>query len=293
MAILKKGSKGSDVKKLQIQLNKLKAKPKLAEDGIFGPKTLEAVKAFQKKAKLKPDGLVGDLTRAALAAGGKVPEKKPKLDFKNKTQRMDFEIKGSNKTIWVRQYWAYTYTTKSGASAWTSNGKKNFHKELEKVIRKAWSGKFVLSVSGTSEFAKYFKDQTFDVKFDVDPKSSGAHWAVKAVKVPKGQFNGSVVNWSKREMTLDTEDMNEIDKGGGPGVKQSGAAHEFGHALGNSKHAGASGHGDEYKNTSAYKAHKKSIMHSGMKLKKRHADHLVTELNKMIPNTQFSVKSVK
>jgi len=220
--------------------------------------------------------------------------KKPaKLDFKKKTKRMDFEICGAKATIVVRQYWAYTYTTKSGASAWTSKGKKKFHTEIEKIIHKAWCGKFILEVTGTSDFAKYVKGKKFTVYFDVDPKSSGAHWAVTAVKVPKGQFNGSVVNWSQQKMTLDTEDMNEVDKGGGPGVKQSGAGHEFGHALGNSKHAGASGHGDEYKDTSAYKAHKKSIMHSGMTLKKRHADYLVTELNKMIPDTTFAVKSVK
>ncbi len=225
--------------------------------------------------------------------GRNAAPKPDKLDFKKKTKRMDFEVLGSKKTIWVRQYWNYVYSTKNGASDWTSKEKKKFHKAIEKVIRKAWSGKFILEVSGDSDFAKYFEDKTFKVKFDVDPKSAGAHWKVNAVKVPKGCFNGSVVNWSKQEMTLDTEDMNEVDKGGGPGVKQSGAAHEFGHAVGNSKHKGASGHGDEYKKTSAYKAHKKSIMHSGMKVKKRHADYLVSELNKIIPDTRFKVKSVK
>lgn len=83
MAVLKKGSKGSDVKKLQNSLNKQKAKPPLAEDGIFGPKTLEAVKTFQKKAKLKQDGQVGELTFAALKSGGKIPEMKVE-DYKNK-----------------------------------------------------------------------------------------------------------------------------------------------------------------------------------------------------------------
>ncbi|WP_299148569.1 hypothetical protein [uncultured Tateyamaria sp.] len=214
------------------------------------------------------------------------------MDFKKKTKRMDFSVLGSKGQIWVQQFWSYNYTTKGGATAWTSKEKKDFHKEIERVIRKAWNGKFVLSVSGTSDFANYFKDKPFVVKFDIDPKTSGAHWKVTAVKVPKGKFNGSVVNWGKQEMTLDTEDTVEVNKGGGKGVKQSGAAHEFGHAIGNSKHSPA-GHGDEYKSSSAFKDHKKSIMHSGMTIKKRHADYLVIELNKMIPDTTFSVKSVK
>ncbi|MCA0872330.1 peptidoglycan-binding protein [Seohaeicola saemankumensis] len=74
MAVLKSGSKGNDVKKLQTDLNKLGAKPQLKVDGIFGPRTLEAVKAFQKKAKLKPDGQVGKLTLGAIRAGGALPE---------------------------------------------------------------------------------------------------------------------------------------------------------------------------------------------------------------------------
>jgi len=86
MAILMKGSKGGDVKKLQGSLNKQKAKPPLAEDGIFGPKTHEAVKAFQKKVKQKPDGKAGELTLATLLAGGKLPEMKVE-DYKNKTAK--------------------------------------------------------------------------------------------------------------------------------------------------------------------------------------------------------------
>lgn len=86
MAILMKGSKGSDVKKLQSSLNKQKAKPPLAEDGIFGPKTLEAVKAFQKKVDQKPDGKAGDLTLAALQFGAKLPEMKVE-DYKSKTKK--------------------------------------------------------------------------------------------------------------------------------------------------------------------------------------------------------------
>ena len=71
MAILKKGSKGPDVSKLQEALNRNGFKLKV--DGDFGKNTEDAVKKFQKKAKLKADGKVGPMTEAALKAGGPLP----------------------------------------------------------------------------------------------------------------------------------------------------------------------------------------------------------------------------
>lgn len=53
--LLKKGSKGSDVKTLQVLLH-------LKQDGIFGSLTEEAVREFQKANNLKADGIVGDAT---------------------------------------------------------------------------------------------------------------------------------------------------------------------------------------------------------------------------------------
>ena len=57
MITLKLGSKGSEVKTLQSKLN-------LQTDGIFGPITEEAVKAFQKANNLSVDGIVGEKTWA-------------------------------------------------------------------------------------------------------------------------------------------------------------------------------------------------------------------------------------
>ena len=53
--LLKIGSKGDDVKKLQSKLG-------LGADGIFGKDTEESVKSFQLKNGLSPDGLVGEGT---------------------------------------------------------------------------------------------------------------------------------------------------------------------------------------------------------------------------------------
>lgn len=282
--LVKNGSKGPDVKKLQTDLNKAKAKPKLAVDGIFGPLTEAAVRTFQKaNHPLKVDGIAGKNTWAALEAILYGPAKPSKLNYQLKTARMDFVLNGAKQQIWVRQNWDYVYQTKGKVTKWTSKEQKDFHIETEKIIRKSWGGKFVFAVSGTSDFAKYFADKPFTVFFDVDPSKKGKHWTVFAIKIPKGGSNTSKVNWSKQEITLDTEDLAPTDKGAGGGVKMDVAAHEFGHAIGQP---------DEYKKSSAYNHHKKSIMNLGNEVKKRHAQHLVDELNKMIPNTTFSVKRV-
>jgi peptidoglycan hydrolase-like protein with peptidoglycan-binding domain len=61
MPVLKKGSKGEAVKRLQQSLYQLGYDPGTV-DGIFGPKTESAVKAFQRSAGIDVDGIVGEIT---------------------------------------------------------------------------------------------------------------------------------------------------------------------------------------------------------------------------------------
>lgn len=65
--ILKLGSKGEDVKKLQLKLG-------VEPVGNFGPKTEEAVKKWQKLNGLTPDGIVGDLTWKKLFSESVTPK---------------------------------------------------------------------------------------------------------------------------------------------------------------------------------------------------------------------------
>lgn len=65
--VLKYGSTGAQVKKLQENLMKLGYScGKYGADGDFGNDTLTAVKAFQKANNLTQDGVVGPLTQAAI-----------------------------------------------------------------------------------------------------------------------------------------------------------------------------------------------------------------------------------
>ena len=59
MEVIKKGSKGESVKKLQKALG-------VTADGVFGDNTESALKKFQSKAGLTPDGVVSEKTLAAL-----------------------------------------------------------------------------------------------------------------------------------------------------------------------------------------------------------------------------------
>ena len=64
-AVLKQGSRGADVKTVQRKLKNW-GYYKGAVDGIFGAKTKEAVKYFQRKNGLVADGIVGNKTLKAL-----------------------------------------------------------------------------------------------------------------------------------------------------------------------------------------------------------------------------------
>lgn len=65
---LRVGSRGPAVTRLQ---NALRAKGyRISADGAFGPRTLAAVRAFQRSRRLAADGVVGPRTWGALGASG-------------------------------------------------------------------------------------------------------------------------------------------------------------------------------------------------------------------------------
>jgi putative chitinase len=81
--VLKLGSKGEDVKKLQSKLG-------IGADGSFGPGTEKAVKEWQSKNGLKADGIIGDASwsklfpPAAAASAAPVAESGAPLSFVGK-----------------------------------------------------------------------------------------------------------------------------------------------------------------------------------------------------------------
>jgi peptidoglycan hydrolase-like protein with peptidoglycan-binding domain len=68
LPILRKGQHAGEppVERLQLMLNFVKGVDDLDVDGIFGPKTEAAVRAFQQNGNLSVDGIVGKQTWTAL-----------------------------------------------------------------------------------------------------------------------------------------------------------------------------------------------------------------------------------
>ena len=105
MQTLKKGSKGTDVEKLQKLL-------KITIDSDFGPKTEEAVKKFQKEHKLDTDGIVGPKTWAALGVNTEPVNNSKVVDSSVIYSPTTCVTKTPNRTI---KYIAIHYT--AGASS--------------------------------------------------------------------------------------------------------------------------------------------------------------------------------
>ena len=69
------GSTGPNVRRLQIILVITKLLDISEIDGIFGPKTQDAVKSFQQGSNLTADGVVGPMTWKALPADPQTPRR--------------------------------------------------------------------------------------------------------------------------------------------------------------------------------------------------------------------------
>ena len=70
--VLHEGSRGTTVRDWQATISKLAdagkpSQPKVATDGIFGPKTKAVTQAFQRWAHITADGIVGVQTYIAAA----------------------------------------------------------------------------------------------------------------------------------------------------------------------------------------------------------------------------------
>lgn len=74
VASLKKGSKGTEVVALQARLIELGYLAAGSNDGDYGSKTADAVKAFQQVNKLKTDGVAGQETLTRLYSQDALPK---------------------------------------------------------------------------------------------------------------------------------------------------------------------------------------------------------------------------
>ena len=194
--------------------------------------------------------------------------------------------------VFLQERWQYTWAVMVPMADWTSAEKRDFHRRADLAVWAAWSNRARLGVAGTSAFARRFAAAGVPINLDIRWVTAKPHWKVTVTRVPDGFFKVSSVNWTARTISLDTNDFKtRTICRGTPKVctTQVPVAHEFGHAAGNTA---VLGRGDEYKATSPHNADQGSILHSGHTLRSRHFRTILDEMNKMIPDTTFTVRSV-
>lgn len=205
---------------------------------------------------------------------------------------MDIHIEEDRGTILIEQKWRYFWLNSLGTSSWSYSEMQDFHKKIDSLIWNNWGEYFFLKVRGTSDFARKHAKTRWDANFDIQWVLNTEHWKVNVTKYPSNHTGiiTSSVKWNAKEIILDTLDINKRKIPiGGKNYFQYPVAHEFGHTVGNSIYASNGMHGDEYYPSSPFIADKDSIMNAGMKLRDRHLDYLISELNTMIPNSTFSI----
>jgi hypothetical protein len=204
----------------------------------------------------------------------------------------NIDINTMTGAVFLQERWLYQWLTSGAVTAWTEAEKTGFHTRADRAIWAAWSSRARLAVTGSSDFARRFARRRLPIDLDVRRVTANQHWTVRVTKVPSGTFRQSSVEWTARLINFDTEDFTtRTICGGTPRVcdTQVPVAHEFGHAVGNTA---VLGRGDEYRATSPNVADHQSIMHSGHRLRSRHFQTILDEMNQMIPGTTFTVASV-
>lgn len=193
--------------------------------------------------------------------------------------------------VFFQQRWKYTWHVKPPLAAWTYEEKRAFHTRVDKHVWAAWANRVRFQVKGTSSFARRFSKAGVPINLDVRWVLSKPHWTVTVWKIAEAEFLGSWVNPATRKIRLDTNDFKTRSHCRGiPKVctDQIPVEHEFGHAATN---RGKSM--DEYEPGHTNRNDQSSMMNLGNQLRDRHLDTIISEMNKMISDTEFSVRSIK
>ena len=193
----------------------------------------------------------------------------------------DIDLDTTAGRIFFQQKWKYTWTKVGAASEWTTAQKRNFHNTLDKQVWSVWSMKIkIKAVGGT--LARRFP-AGLPINFDVKWVLAAGHWTVNARKlVPGGNYRSNVL-FASRIINLDSEDLTPHSVGNDAGASSDGfrtVPHEFGHTLGNAND-------DEYTAGAADLADTDSILNIGKQLRGRHLNDIITELNKLVPDSNF------
>jgi hypothetical protein len=196
--------------------------------------------------------------------------------------------------VLLQERWKYNWLVRGSLRAWTEQEKTYFHTRADRAIWDAWSNRVRLDVEGRSLVARSFSRSGMTLNLDIERVTSNEHWNVTVWKIAPGAYQQSEVFWTSRRITLDINDFIERELCHGSGAartctRQVPVAHEFGHAAGNTA---VLDRGDEYGESSTHRLDRDSILNSGRQLRLRHFRTIIDELNTMIPDCNFAVRSL-
>lgn len=148
------GSTGSDVTELQKLLNKNGYS--LAEDGIFGSKTLAAVRDYQKKNNLAVDGIVGTNTWGALNKASSTSADTASSSSEEETKAPAFEYKDYQESDTVAQAEAMLQQQLANKPGeYQSQWQSQLNNVINKILNRE---KFSYDLNGDALYQQY-KDQ--------------------------------------------------------------------------------------------------------------------------------------
>ncbi|EFJ1934576.1 hypothetical protein [Escherichia coli] len=210
----------------------------------------------------------------------------------------DLRIDRENGAISLLLRWKYNWIKRWDAKTdWTDLEKNAFHRKVIFVINQTWNNKIFLSVSGKSEFASKFNGKDLSFSIEIIQTDRHGYWDVVVFKIDNddpNSFRQSSIVWNSRYVELDSKDIVAAAKCLGSSKvchEQIGLSHELGHIIGYLADEYYSDDAD--KATTPFSGDASALMNIGMELRSRYMRNVIERLNRMVPGSNFFVKSVK
>ncbi len=229
-------------------------------------------------------------------------------DVIKETSYFDLHLDLDEKVIKVVQRWKYNWIVYTGEfEDWSYVEKKNFHDEVDRLIWKQWSYKYVTVSTITTESyfpegSKVWKtlDKTrFKVVFDIKWVTKDPHWNVNIRKVTSLNDYRSHVSFSNSTINLtwlDTSEHSLVE-----GISQNIVNHEYGHTIGaddeySRRYVGTECEIYEYEQYFTeeglekrfkHASDQRSLMNIGNELRSRFISNIDTELDDFFTGVEF------
>lgn len=209
---------------------------------------------------------------------------------RGETDHMEIALDTVSKEIYVTQRWKLNFIDDI-VYPWTPEEKQYYRQEVKKNIYECWDSQAYAIVNSQrgSSFNREYGKIPFLIRIKLEFVETGQHWTVDIQKRATRERGDTTTNWLSRVIRISNLSIAPYRIQKGQWMREA-VVHEFGHALGNTKHIGDINAGDEYIMGHPLFGDKKSIMNRGKELRHRHFAHVRDILQKMFPNSFFCIR---